>query len=229
MAAALIRAWLQYLFLSLRRPSSYPPHLQAIKDLYHRLRRATEYPLEIEVFGASRAETEWGQPQRTSLGQAVRRSASPPWKGYLLYRLVQAAQPTRILEIGTHVGIGSLYVAFAAPQAEFHTIEGSPTLAQYAKRHFRLFGIRPQMHIGSFKDILPTLSGPWDLVYLDGDHRSQALLRYAELLYPQLSPQGWLICDDIFWSKDMYRGWKKLAQWGWRDRECIGPFGLLRR
>lgn len=210
-----------------RRP--VPPAVKAIDSLYKRLCRARGVHLEIELYGAALSPQVWGRKSQCSLARITRRAASPPWKGRWLYALSQVASPSTILELGTHLGLGTLYLWAAAPQAQIHTIEASPTLARQAQKHFRLFGAKPHLYIGTFEEVLPTLTGPWDLVYIDGDHRAEALLTYLQLLFPKLSPKGMVLCDDIFWSRAMYKAWQSLATFPWASRQIIGPFGVLRR
>ncbi|MCX8113307.1 MAG: class I SAM-dependent methyltransferase [Bacteroidia bacterium] len=201
------------------------PALQSIFDLYRRLRRADKWTLQVELFGAKARAI--GELRSYSLSQLVVRGATPPWKGRLLYELVRSVSPKRILELGTHLGFGTMYLAAAAPQAEIHTIEASPTLATQARRHFRLLGIQPQLHVGLFDQVLPRLAGPWDIVYIDGDHRGAALYQYGTLVCGQLRSGGLLICDDIFWSADMYAGWEALRQACGARHQLVGPLGLL--
>ncbi|MCX7606107.1 MAG: class I SAM-dependent methyltransferase [Bacteroidia bacterium] len=227
MESTLIQAWGIYLFRLGFLPSS--PRLSQIAHLYRRLLQARGYQVRFERIGASFTEEEWGTYTILSLSELTRRGATPPWKGRLLYDLVRQAAPSSILELGTHLGIGTLYLAAAAPQATLHTVEGSSSLATWAKRHFRLFGIRPFLHVGLFSEVLPKLSGPWSLVYIDGDHRGEALYKYGSYLYEYITPRGWLICDDIFWSRDMFRGWLALGDLAWQKKETIGPFGILQR
>lgn len=206
-----------------------PPSVKAIDLLYRRLCRASGVPLEIELYGAALSPQAWGRKSQCSLACITRRAASPPWKGRWLYALSQAASPSTILELGTHLGLGTLYLWAGAPQAQIHTIEASPTLARQAQKHFRLFGAKPHLHIGTFAEVLPTLTGPWDLVYIDGDHRAEVLHTYLQLLFPKLSPNGIVVCDDIFWSRAMYKAWQNLAIPLGMTRQIIGPFGVLRR
>jgi predicted O-methyltransferase YrrM len=131
--------------------------------------------------------------------------------------------------LGTHLGIGTLYLHAAVPTAEIHTIEAAETLAIYAQRHFTLLGASIKRHIGRFADVLPTLSGPWDLIYIDGDHQGYALEAYIAQLYPALRDGGWFVCDDIYWSWDMWRSWKKVRQGGWRRTYASYPFGFLQK
>jgi predicted O-methyltransferase YrrM len=203
-----------------------PPELRSIYALYSRMRRAKGFWLEVEEFGA---RSHGGRNRLTTLGRLTRRAATPPLKGTYLYLFVRAQKPQRLLELGTHLGIGTLYLHAAVPTAEIHTIEASPTLATYAQRHFALLGASIKGHIGRFADVLPTLSGPWDLIYIDGDHRGSALEAYITQLYPALRDGGWFVCDDIYWSWDMWRSWKKVRQGGWRRTYASYPFGFLQK
>ncbi|MCS6790523.1 MAG: class I SAM-dependent methyltransferase [Bacteroidia bacterium] len=201
------------------------PSLRAIEQLYRRLCAAKDLWVTTQPLGARQTT----HPKRYNLASLVRRSATPPFKGKLLYDLVYRYRPRRMLELGTHVGIGTLYLYQAAPNAILHSVEGSPELAHFARQHFRLFGASVKLHIGSFAEILPLLSGPWDLVYIDGDHRPEAFLSYLHLLYPQLSNKARIICDDIFWSRDMYRAWEKAQKMHWSATFTIGPLGILQK
>ncbi len=202
-----------------------PPPLRAIHELYTRLCRATDYALTVEIFGASRS----AGPLSTTLGHLTKKAATPPLKGTYLYLFTRLQKPQRILELGTHLGLGTLYLYAAAPEADIHTIEASKTLAMYARRHFALFGARIHVHTGDFSEILPTLPGPWDIIYIDGNHRSTALQAYIDRLYPHLREGGWFICDDIYWSRDMWRGWQKLRRGSWKHIRTVYPFGFLQR
>ncbi|MDW8133785.1 MAG: class I SAM-dependent methyltransferase [Bacteroidia bacterium] len=191
--------------------------------------RAKNYYLSVELFGGALPEQEWGKKVEISLGGLVRRAATPPWKGKLLYLIARETGAEKVLELGTHVGIGTLYLHSALPRAAIHTVEASPALAAQSKRHFRLFGFKPFCYVGTFREVLPRLEGVWDLIYLDGDHRGEAFFEYASWSYDHLVVGGMLVCDDIFWSRDMYEGWKRVSTLNWAKQRVIGPFGILQR
>jgi hypothetical protein len=48
-----------------------------------------------------------------------------------------------------------------------------------------------------------------DLVFLDADHRSEVVLSQIKFLLEQHKPPQLIIIHDIYWSRDMYRGWLK--------------------
>jgi hypothetical protein len=52
---------------------------------------------------------------------------------------------------------------------------------------------------------------PLDLIFLDGNHRSEALLQYYRSLRPYIHEHTILVIDDIHWSKDMHDGWSQLT------------------
>ena len=210
----------------LRSRFSPPPVLWSLYELYGRLSRARGYRLAVESFGARSTHL---VPREVTLAELTRRAATPPLKGTYLYLFVQRQRPMRLLELGTHLGIGTLYLYAAVPTAEIHTVEASPTLFTYAKRHFALFGARIKCHLGCFEEVLPTLAGPWDLIYIDGNHQGEALQAYIAQLYPHLRAGGWFVCDDIYWSWDMYRAWQRLRRRNWRVVRVVYPFGFLQK
>lgn len=231
MEPTLIRAWGRYWIYRWQRqkiPPTSRAFLQSIAQLYYRLRRAKGAYLAVERYGASYPKAEWGHTEQVSLATLMR-SASPPWKGQLLYALAREQKAARVLELGTHLGLGTLYLAAAFPEAELHTVEASTALAQQAALHFRLFGVRVQQHVACFEEVLGKFAGPWDFVYLDGDHRGEALYQYARTLWQHMAPGGVLVCDDIFWKADMYSGWQRVTALPWRAYSVVGPLGVLKR
>jgi predicted O-methyltransferase YrrM len=73
-----------------------------------------------------------------------------------------------------------------------------------------------------------TLPDSIDLLFLDGHHQSTALLRYYAVLKKRFSQKTIVVVDDIYWSKDMQDGWKKLMDMPevTQSVDCF-QFGLL--
>lgn len=150
------------------------------------------------------------------LGYMVRRSARHRREGELLYRLARFQKAQRCLELGTHLGFSGLYqMAGLKNDARFITIEGASEVARIAASHFRQFNFRPEQHIGDFAQVLPTLKlseyQP-DWVLLDGNHRYEATLEYANQILPYMAPDSLMILDDIYWSKGMKKAWEELIR-----------------
>ncbi|MCS7163166.1 MAG: class I SAM-dependent methyltransferase [Bacteroidia bacterium] len=227
MGAALIEAFGRWLWLSVG--GGYPPALAMVTQLYKTLRRAKGLILGVEVYGARYPAAQWGQIRWLSLAALTRQASCTPAKGRLLYRLVAPRRPQRILELGTHLGLGTLYLACSAPKAEIHTVEASPTLASYAKKHFQILGLHPTLHCQTFEAFLSQPQPVWDVVFLDGNHGGAAFVGYIKALYPSLAEGGLLIADDIFWSRDMYAAWRRVSALSWRKAWVVGPFGVLEK
>lgn len=129
------------------------------------------------------------------------RMLSGPLQGRLLALLCRMQKARRALEIGTYTGYSALCLAEGlAPKGELHTIEANEELAPMAQRYFAEAGFSDCMHLhlGDAKTVIPTLNGPWDLIFIDADKASYPA--YWKLLRPELAPGGLLMADNVLWS-----------------------------
>lgn len=114
-------------------------------------------------------------------------------------------QPHRILEIGTCVGFSSLVMSYVCPEALIDTIERNPAMIPDAKQNFTCYnGDRITLFEGDAAVILPNLSGPYDLIYLDaakGQYPS-----YLADCVRLLSEGGVLLCDDVLFRGQVCAG-----------------------
>ncbi len=88
---------------------------------------------------------------------------------FLLLTLA-ATKPVRILEIGTAVGLSSVAMLKACPEARLTTIELEEERFWEAKRNFAAFGVEDRVtaHLGDAGEILAMMDGEYDFVFLDG-------------------------------------------------------------
>ena len=88
---------------------------------------------------------------------------------YLLVMLA-ATKPKRILEIGTAVGLSSVAMLLACPDARLTTMELEEDRYLEAKRNFADFGVsdRVNAYLGDAGEILAMMNGEFDFVFLDG-------------------------------------------------------------
>lgn len=88
---------------------------------------------------------------------------------FLLVTLA-ATQPTRILEIGTAVGLSSIAMLKACPNARLTTMELEEERYLEAKQNFLDFGVseRVNAYMGDAGEILAMMDGEYDFVFLDG-------------------------------------------------------------
>jgi len=149
-----------------------------------------------------------------SVGSIARFAAAGPAAGRRLFHLVRHYRPRQVLELGTSLGIGTLYLSAAASTTRVTTVEGCAAIAALAREHLVHFGrSNIDSRVGPFEECLPdVLEGmeTLDLLYLDGDHRRDASLRYVQQCMAKAGPDSVFVIADIYWSKEMTAAWKIL-------------------
>lgn len=145
----------------------------------------------------------------------ARNSGKDKKAGRMLHRLAQYFSPAVVLELGTSLGIGTLYLRTATPGADLHTLEGCPATAALAAKNFEQTGFGDiRVHTGPFDETLPALLASGlrpDFVFIDGNHLLEPTLRYFELLLQYSGPETVMIFDDIHWSKGMEEAWRQIT------------------
>jgi predicted O-methyltransferase YrrM len=85
--------------------------------------------------------------------------------------VVEAAAPRRFLEVGCGLGYTAALMA-GAGGAESHvdTIESDPLHAELAEGWLEREGLLDRIRVlrGDAEDVLPSLTGPYDIVFVDG-------------------------------------------------------------
>jgi len=126
---------------------------------------------------------------------------SGPLQGMFLKMICRMIRPERVLEIGTFTGYSALCMAQGLPEGgKLHTIESDDELEPIIQKYLLQSGLddRVVLHIGDAAAILPTLSGPFDLVFLDAGKLDYA--RHYELVFPKIRPGGFLLADNVLWD-----------------------------
>jgi predicted O-methyltransferase YrrM len=137
----------------------------------------------------------WSEVDRYIAGKLIRDDPGPahdhavsPPQGALLELLARAIGAQRILEIGTLEGYSTAWLARSG--ARVVTLEIDPERAVRART---ALGDRAEVIVGPALESLPGLAGPFDLIFIDADKRSNAeYLRHAL----RLSRPGTLIVAD---------------------------------
>jgi len=134
----------------------------------------------------------------------------------LLHRLASYFRPSVILELGTSVGVSGMYLASAVPDSEMTTMEGCENTALIAKSNFIEAGLRNvRVETGDFDSLLPAYlseSRPLDLVFIDGNHRMEPLLRYFNACVGKAHANSCFVIDDINWSDEMKEAWNVILK-----------------
>ncbi len=134
---------------------------------------------------------------RTSHGRQV----SGPEVGALLRQFVQLLQPRQVLEIGTFSGYSTLWMASALPEGgRIDTLEINDEMEDLIRAGFARAGLagRIRLHIGDALDILPDLTGPYELVFIDADKRDY--VAYYQAVFDLVPPGGLIVADNVLWD-----------------------------
>jgi predicted O-methyltransferase YrrM len=127
--------------------------------------------------------------------------------GVLLRTLALSLGAKRILEIGTAIGYSGLWLAGALPPGGMLiTIERDEQRAADARQHFANAGLadRANVLVGDAQRLLAKVSGPFDLIFQDGDKKLYGPL--LDRLVGLLRPGGLLITDNVLWSGKVVPG-----------------------
>jgi predicted O-methyltransferase YrrM len=152
--------------------------------------------------------------RQKKISEIARNALKPPKLAQLLYRLTADLKPHNIIELGTCLGITTLYLQQAAPQAKVYTFEGCPETGGIAKETFKKADIHGvELITGNFDNTLPDVINnlsELDFVFVDGNHQKEATLKYFEWCLPKVHENTLLIFDDIYWSKGMKEAWSQI-------------------
>jgi len=169
--------------------------------------------IEVEDLGAGSAVI---KTNKRVVANMAKSSLKPAKYAQLLYRMVNYYQSSTILELGTSFGITTSYLAAANTHAKVYTIEGSPAIANLAKKTFNRVGLKNiELTEGNFNNVLPELltkTGNIDLAFIDGNHRKEPTLEYFAQLLNCSTPNTILVFDDIHWSPEMEEAWAIIQQ-----------------
>ena len=166
--------------------------------------------IEITDLGA-------GSPVNSSnkrkISDIAKNSAKGGKWGELLFRLSKRFEPETMVELGTSLGIGSLYQSLGNPNSMLTTFEGCPNTAAVAREQFQKAKINSTIIEGNFDDTLqPFLDSTekLDWAFIDGNHQKEPTIRYFEQCLEKCDTNSVLLFDDIYWSKGMAEAWENI-------------------
>ena len=122
---------------------------------------------------------------------------------HLFEELIGLYRPQRVLEIGTAIGYSTLLLArHLGPDGTATSVELDEVRHEMAKYYVEKspYADRVELCLGDAEAVIDTLSGPFDLVFLDGPKGQY--LRQLEALLPKLAPGAVILADNV-----LFRGY----------------------
>jgi len=136
----------------------------------------------------------------THLRTHVPQMLSGHLQGTFLQMISKMINPKHILEIGTFTGYSAICLAQGLqPDGKLFTIDCNPEMEDFASPYFEEAGLKDkiEMIIGDASEIIKSLDGPFDLVFIDADKENY--LEYFKLIFPKVVPGGYILADNTLW------------------------------
>ena len=169
--------------------------------------------IQVKDYGAGSYSLTNKQRRISDIAKA---SLTSPFYCRILFKIVNQYQPKTILELGTSLGLTTLYLAHANPKASVFTFEGCPNLSQLARDNFeRMKTGNIELITGEFGETLPLFlqnTDSLDLAFIDGNHRKAPTLQYFEWCLAKSNENTIFVFDDIYWSDEMVQAWKEIKR-----------------
>ena len=152
-------------------------------------------------------------PER-KIADIARSALTNPKYAALHYRLASHFKPAVIVELGTSLGINTLYLSMGNPDAKVYTFEGCPEIAALAKSNFKKAKANNITIVeGTFEKTLEnqlSYLSTVDYVFIDGHHDRQATLAYFNIVLQHSNENTVIVLDDINWSPGMRAAWQEI-------------------
>ena len=202
-------------------------HQAFIEELRH---EALKDPTEINT-GKFGAASKSGLNVK-SIKKIARNGNTPSRYSKLFMRLIRYFDTRNMLELGTSLGLNTLYLAAAGSDRQVFSFEGNTELSTRARKNFeRARASNIRLIEGNIDDTLPAFLSEGirpGFVYIDANHRFDPVIKYFQMLKYSRAEPAVFVLDDIHWSDEMDAAWNRIRI----DPEVradldIGPMGII--
>ena len=123
------------------------------------------------------------------------------FQGRVLAMFSRMIRPKYVQEIGTYLGYSTLCLAEGIRDGgKVYSIDNNAETNAVAQSFIDKSGLseRILLRLGDAIFVLPHLSGPFDLVFIDADKTNYS--NYYNLIFDKVSHGGYIIADNVLWS-----------------------------
>lgn len=169
--------------------------------------------INIQDYGSGSRSTSKNQRKVKDIARTGLSSAK---FSQLLFRLAEHFKPKVVLELGTSLGINTLYLGSHSADCKIYTFEGCTETADYAEKVFDLLKVKNiELVRGNIDINLPLVADALeniDFIYFDANHRYKPTISYFETALLKAHDKSLFIFDDIHWSSEMEEAWETIKK-----------------
>lgn len=151
-----------------------------------------------------------------TVNQLVKTQGISPKSGAILFKMAHEYKPKTILELGTNLGISSLYQATAESNNSMITLEEDAAIATATQVYFKRLGTRNvELMSGAFNKNLPTALtklGSVEHLFFNNFWGYEQSLTYFETCLPYFVPNTVFIFRDPYATTESIKFWEKIKQ-----------------
>ncbi len=132
----------------------------------------------------------------------------------LLFRMINFLNAKVCLELGTSIGLNTLYMASVNKNNRVISIDACADLYDYAKNLAKKNKLENIEFINAKFDAVLTeiieKNKSLDFIYIDGNHSYEATMRYFNFFVEKVNTNTVIVFDDIYWSPGMTKAWDEI-------------------
>lgn len=163
--------------------------------------------IEVKDFGT-------GKHIERSIAEIARKALKPSRQAQLLFRICARYHFKNIVELGTSLGVTTLYLSAVDSTLHCTSAEGCTKLSEIARRHLFVHGRSNTqvvtLNLDTGLQELLEKSGIQDFIFIDANHRYEAVTDYFGRCVNFIHNNSIIVIDDPYWSQDMTRAWNEI-------------------
>ncbi len=171
----------------------------------------TQSEITVEDLGAG---SNHFNSSKRAIGEIAETSLSDTRFSLLYLRIARHIDAKNIIELGTSLGINTLYLA-QKKNVKVFTFEGSESIAEIAQDTFEFAAAKNiELIRGNIDSTLYSNLSRMpkaDLVFMDANHQYAPTLKYFKWLLMKIHDKSIIILDDIHSSPGMEQAWREIC------------------
>jgi len=193
-----------------------------MKDAQHAVMMERAVYAYCEAHSTPQDEVLHQLERETHLKTLAPQMLSGQLQGQLLTTLTRIKGVKRALEIGTFTGYSAICIARGLkPDGRLTTLEANPEYGHIARKYFEMASLHDRIEAiqGDALQLIPTMDGPFELVFLDANKREYSA--YYQAVFDKVPIGGLILADNVLWDR------KVLDPAGDPDAEAVHAFNEM--